>query len=298
MLRSCSHGPIHLSPSTTLVRGVAGPNIVVELGAPRSRIALDVQLFVRIRGELDAFTADHIQHALLAAATESADLVIDLAGVTFVDNAGLRLLEHLSDRAHASGGRVRLHDPSRSVRRLIDLLGIDRLDLCVPDAVRLACASCAPRGTRRRGTNPRARARRVVQVPADRGCPGAFRLTIDAGTATVPASSTQQGRPTREVLYTACGELDITAIDALLAHEEHGFERFDRVVVDLSGVTLIDNSGMRFIEDIADDVHAAGGEFALRNPSAIVERVAEALGVRFEDVQRRHGAAKPDSRAR
>ena len=52
-------------------------------------------------------------------------VVFDLHGVTFMDARGLGLMVAIQRRALASGVRVRLAAPSRSVRRVLMLTGCD-----------------------------------------------------------------------------------------------------------------------------------------------------------------------------
>ena len=84
----------------------------------------DGRAVVVLRGELDLATgaplADELQ-SLMAAGASS--VVVDLAGVTFLDSTGLgTLLE-----ARRLGAELSLRNPQGRVRRLLDLVMIDGL---------------------------------------------------------------------------------------------------------------------------------------------------------------------------
>jgi anti-anti-sigma factor len=53
-------------------------------------------------------------------------VIIDFAGVTFMDGRGLALLTHLRQLAERRGGRVAVSRPSRPVGRVLQLAGCDK----------------------------------------------------------------------------------------------------------------------------------------------------------------------------
>lgn len=76
-----------------------------------------------VTGEIDAQTAPGLA-AALAAATDRVELVVDMAGVGFVDSSGLRvLLEHHNER-QADDRRLVLRRPSPVVLRLLEVAGV------------------------------------------------------------------------------------------------------------------------------------------------------------------------------
>lgn len=77
-----------------------------------------------IAGELDAFGAPLADSALAALPAEH-DAHLDVAGLTFVDSAGLRVLIRHSERLRNDGANLHLHDASDALRRLIELTGLD-----------------------------------------------------------------------------------------------------------------------------------------------------------------------------
>ena len=226
-------------------------------------------------GELDVHAAGEIEGELgLVAglserdgrAAHGRELVLDLSGVSFIDSAGLRLLERLDDAVTARGGRVWLHDPSRVVLRLLEVLRIDQFDMCR-----------SVTGRRSSGSHPVRmgdRIVRLVELAGSREHRRRRRLTIDACTSTTRARRTGGWR--RDLLYAVHGELDASAVSLI---DERCGCRADGVVVDLSGVTLIDSAGARVVERLAAAAVLAGARFAVRDPSPIVQRVFDVLHV-------------------
>lgn len=88
----------------------------------------DRTVIVVLDGEVDISSVGTLRACLdhvLADSYES--VVIDLAGVTFLDSSGLAVVA----RAHVSlqemGRHLRLSNPSPSVRRVLELSGLDAL---------------------------------------------------------------------------------------------------------------------------------------------------------------------------
>ncbi len=81
-------------------------------------------VILHVRGDVDLVTAPEFTRAL-AAATARTDrpVVVDLTQVDFMDGRGLRILEEASRAAPLT---VR---PSRLVRRLLDVVQLDRIRL-------------------------------------------------------------------------------------------------------------------------------------------------------------------------
>jgi anti-sigma B factor antagonist len=86
------------------------------------RNPLDPTVIVVI-GELDLATASRAEDAVLGQLHAGrTDLVIDMAGVEFIDCVGTRALLRCGEQVRSAGGQLRLRSPSRCVRRLLDLL--------------------------------------------------------------------------------------------------------------------------------------------------------------------------------
>ena len=82
---------------------------------------------VRICGEIDLQSAPELREELLRAIRRRGPQVtIDLAGLTFLDCAGLNVLLATGRRARLEGGSVRLVRVPPQARRMISLLSLAR----------------------------------------------------------------------------------------------------------------------------------------------------------------------------
>jgi anti-sigma B factor antagonist len=87
---------------------------------------VDATTIVRLQGELDLYNADKLREALLTCCAEQPDrLVIDLAGVKFVDSTALGVLVEASTRL-ADGKSLVLAAPGLETRRALEISGLDR----------------------------------------------------------------------------------------------------------------------------------------------------------------------------
>jgi anti-sigma B factor antagonist len=74
-----------------------------------------------LRGELDVMDAEAVAAALTAAADRGNVIVVDLAGLTFIDASGLAALVRAGRHARHMGGDLVLTAPQRQVRRVLAL---------------------------------------------------------------------------------------------------------------------------------------------------------------------------------
>lgn len=74
-------------------------------------------------GEIDAHTAPKLAEAI--STCEQAHVLVDMAGIEFVDSSGLRVLIEAHQAAHASGRTIQISNPSSAVSRLLEISGID-----------------------------------------------------------------------------------------------------------------------------------------------------------------------------
>lgn len=78
---------------------------------------------LRVAGELDLATADTLREHVRACLEPGVQrLVLDLAGVEFVDVTGLGVFVEAQRMSSAQGGRVVLRRPRPMVLRMLDLL--------------------------------------------------------------------------------------------------------------------------------------------------------------------------------
>lgn len=95
-----------------------------------------------IVGEIDLSNSAQLEHGVLAGVGSAVAVVLDLTGVTFVDSAGVRLLDHLT-AAFAPPRALLVAGAGRRVRFTLRLCGFP-LDLMCAD-VESAVAELGPR---------------------------------------------------------------------------------------------------------------------------------------------------------
>jgi anti-sigma B factor antagonist len=92
---------------------------------------------VVLAGEIDIATAPAIRRFLMAAISGGdIRLTVDMSGVTFIGAAGIGALVAAANRAREAGGGLSLLAPSRRVRRLLEVLPLDRS--CLQPSAQLA----------------------------------------------------------------------------------------------------------------------------------------------------------------
>jgi len=81
----------------------------------------DGWVVVTLRGELDVTDAASVATALAAVAARDRELIIDLAGLDFIDSSGLAALARARKHARQAGGDLLLAAPQRQVLRILTL---------------------------------------------------------------------------------------------------------------------------------------------------------------------------------
>ena len=90
--------------------------------AVRSRLP-GGQVLVVLDGELDISTAPEVEK-VTAGLEAGARLVIDLAGVEFVDSSGMNTLVRITRAVESDGGAVVLAAPGQHVLRVFEIVGL------------------------------------------------------------------------------------------------------------------------------------------------------------------------------
>ena len=99
------------------------------------------QAVVMLSGELDVMDAATVAATLSVIAAGGSEVVVDLAGLRFLDASGLAALMRARAQARAAGGKLLLAAPQRqallvlTAARLADVLPVHA---CVEDAARIA----------------------------------------------------------------------------------------------------------------------------------------------------------------
>jgi stage II sporulation protein AA (anti-sigma F factor antagonist) len=86
---------------------------------------LDSEHGFRLSGELDIYRAQAVREALESELHGT--LVLDMAGVTFIDESGLALLISTVKRLHRQGGSLVLRNPSDQIMRVLEMTGLAKL---------------------------------------------------------------------------------------------------------------------------------------------------------------------------
>jgi anti-sigma B factor antagonist len=78
-----------------------------------------------LRGELDPHTAPDLRNEIdRVLEAGRSRLVLDLAGITFIDSSGLRVVISAHKDTVERGGGLVLRSPSPTTRRLLDITGL------------------------------------------------------------------------------------------------------------------------------------------------------------------------------
>ena len=81
-----------------------------------------------LHGELDMATAPQANAALHAALdARPPALIVDVAGLSFIDSTGIGALVGVARRAESDGCSLTLRSPSRPVLKVLQLTGVERL---------------------------------------------------------------------------------------------------------------------------------------------------------------------------
>lgn len=86
----------------------------------------DDAAILAVRGELDLTTERLFRHQLEELVAGSPAAVVDLSEVTYLDLSTIRCLEHYASIARQRGGQLVIVNPSRHIRRVFDILRLDR----------------------------------------------------------------------------------------------------------------------------------------------------------------------------
>ena len=88
----------------------------------------DRKATVTVRGEVDVYTAPQLRDRLYNVLADGAEAVIlDLAGMSFIDSTGLGVIVGTLKRLRESGGDLTLRAPTRSTRKVLEITGLNRI---------------------------------------------------------------------------------------------------------------------------------------------------------------------------
>ena len=82
---------------------------------------------VRVEGEIDMANAPELAELLEPAGTSGGPVTVDLTDVTFIDSSGLHALLEFATHSLNGNGPLTIANPSLTVRRVIEIVGITEL---------------------------------------------------------------------------------------------------------------------------------------------------------------------------
>ena len=88
---------------------------------PRLELSIDTDGTLVLQGEIDSYTAPDLAERLAA---DPPVEIIDVAGVTFIDSSGLRVIVEAHQSRATAGSRLVLRAPSAAVQRLLEISGL------------------------------------------------------------------------------------------------------------------------------------------------------------------------------
>lgn len=91
------------------------------VGVDLSARECDGRAIVALRGVLDVAEAASVAAALTAVAARQRDIIIDLAGLEFIDSSGVAALVWGRRQARQAGGELLLAAPQQQVLRVLTL---------------------------------------------------------------------------------------------------------------------------------------------------------------------------------
>jgi anti-anti-sigma factor len=90
--------------------------------------AADGMIVLEVAGEVDLATVDELRESIDRPISDGwRRIVLDMRRVTFFGSAGLGVLAAAVNRLAPLGGALEVHEPSRNVRRALEITGMTGL---------------------------------------------------------------------------------------------------------------------------------------------------------------------------
>lgn len=88
----------------------------------------DKQIFAKIKGEIDAYTAPKLKETLIPYGDRKGIcLSVDLSSVSYMDSTGLGVFVGLFKSIRVNGGKLELSGLSQRLKRLFDITGLTNI---------------------------------------------------------------------------------------------------------------------------------------------------------------------------
>lgn len=82
---------------------------------------------IKISGRIDSHSVQRLRQQLaLSVGSAEKNIVLDLAGVDFIDSSGLAAIVHAMKQCRAGGGDLRLCKTPQAVRMVLELTRLDK----------------------------------------------------------------------------------------------------------------------------------------------------------------------------
>ncbi len=113
--------------------------VIAADGSGREALAVAIEevagvLVVSLTGELDIASARELPTQLLGRAQEvPRGVVVDLAGLSFIDSSGINALVETARAVEARGGAIAFAAETPAVRRVLDIVQLDDVVVRAPD---------------------------------------------------------------------------------------------------------------------------------------------------------------------
>lgn len=95
---------------------------------------LEGSALIQIEGEIDLSTVPQFERELTSHVEEGRSVVVDLTAVDFMDSTGIGVLVRASNSARAGDAAISLACGPGSVRRVLEVSGLDKMIRVYPDA--------------------------------------------------------------------------------------------------------------------------------------------------------------------
>jgi anti-sigma B factor antagonist len=92
-----------------------------------TEVASEGATVIYVRGEIDLATVGRLRDVIEPHLGPDQTIVLDLAGVEFMDSSALHVLEQARGTLTADGGSLILRNPSTAARRLLTVAGAEDL---------------------------------------------------------------------------------------------------------------------------------------------------------------------------
>jgi anti-sigma B factor antagonist len=103
-------------------------------------VEVDGEHVVAVRGEVDPATREEFWSAVEFALEGRQRVIIDMSETTFMDAAGLAVICEASRRLGQAHGNVVVREPSATVRRVLQITGVDH-EITIDDGTTRALAA-------------------------------------------------------------------------------------------------------------------------------------------------------------